>query len=273
MLELPESCNIAREVNENLTGKKIKGVVVEQSPHRFAFFSEDKQNYEAMLRGQTIVAGCYHGGIVEIDTEDYIVYFSDGAYPRYFEGNKEPKKHQLLISFEDGTSISVSVQMYGYIGVCKKGQCSHEYYCSSSEKPDPLEDKFTLDYFKGLYKPGKNKLTVKGFLATDQRIPGLGNGVLQDILWRAGIDPRYDMKNIKEEDFRSLYDSIRNTLREMVVAGGRNTEKDLLGNNGGYITHMCKDTLGTICPKCGGKIEKANYMGGTIYYCPGCQKR
>lgn|GEM_PF-2077218 len=30
----------------------------------------------------------------------------------------------------------------------------------------------------------------KAFLATEQRIPGLGNGVLQDILWTARIHPK-----------------------------------------------------------------------------------
>ena len=48
-----------------------------------------------------------------------------------------------------------------------------------------------------------------------------GNGVLQDILWNAGIDPRFDMREAEEEDFRSLYDSVTGTLRQMCDGGGR----------------------------------------------------
>jgi formamidopyrimidine-DNA glycosylase len=43
-------------------------------------------------------------------------------------------------------------------------------------------------------------LSAKAFLATEQRIPGLGNGVLQDILFTAGIHPKRKMAAISEEE-------------------------------------------------------------------------
>ena len=46
-----------------------------------------------------------------------------------------------------------------------------------------LSDAFTLDYFKSLIDEATLKLSVKAFLATEQRIPGIGNGVCQDILF------------------------------------------------------------------------------------------
>lgn len=52
-------------------------------------------------------------------------------------------------------------------------------------KPDPLSDDFSEEYFHRLYGEQDGKLSVKAFLATKQRIPGLGNGVLQDILFHA----------------------------------------------------------------------------------------
>ena len=119
--------------------------------------------------------------------------------------------------------------MYGFITVHPKGECEHGYYVSSSSKPNPLTDAFTYEYFRGLY-PSERKISAKAFLATEQRIPGLGNGVLQDILWDAGIDPRFSMSEATEEDFQVLYDSIRKKLREMCEAGGRDTEKDFFGN-------------------------------------------
>lgn len=32
-----------------------------------------------------------------------------------------------------------------------------------------------------------------------------------------------------------------------------------------------KDTAGKACPRCGETIVKENYLGGSIYYCRGCQ--
>ena len=163
--------------------------------------------------------------------------------------------------------------MYGFISIYPKGECTEEYYISSSSKPSPLENEFTFDYFKSLYSANGKKMSAKAFLATEQRIPGLGNGVLQDILWDAAIDPRFDMRDATQEDLRSLYTSVRKLLKEMCELGGRDTEKDLFGNKGRYITQLSKNSLNEPCMKCGYEIHKVSYMGGTIYFCEHCQRR
>lgn len=112
----------------------------------------------------------------------------------------------------------------------------------------------------------------EAFLATKQRIPGIGNGVLQDILWDAGIDPRFPMQEATEDDFHAMYDSIKSILGKMVEQGGRDNEKTLLGEKGGYITQLSKNLLNEPCIKCGYEIHKANYMRGTVYFCEHCQK-
>ena len=116
-------------------------------------------------------------------------------------------------------------------------------------------------------------MSAKAFLATQQRIPGLGNGVLQDILWEAGIDPRYPMQDAPEEDFRALYDAANQILKAMADKGGRDTERDLFGQKGNYITQLSKNSLNEPCIRCGCEIHKTNYMGGTIYFCERCQRR
>ncbi len=96
-------------------------------------------------------------------------------------------------------------------------------------------------------------MTAKAFLATEQRIPGLGNGVLQDILWTAKIHPK-------------------SIIAEMAALGGRDTERDLFGQWGGYKTILSKNTVGQPCPACGSDIRKEAFLGRAIYYCEGCQK-
>lgn len=271
MLELPESYTYAKQIEQHLTGKIITEIEVLQTPHRFAFLKGDVDAYEELLEGQKITGATYHGGTIEIDTEDSMIAFADGAYPRYYEDKKKfPKHHQFAIYFDDDTAVFVSIQMYGEIFVFPKGECNDGYYVSSSTKPNPLTDAFTYEYFKGLYISADKKLTAKSFLATEQRIPGLGNGVLQDILWDAGIDPRCV---IGEEDLPVLYESVKKILTKMVQDGGRDTEKTLLGEKGGYITQLSKNSLNEPCMKCGYEIHKAAYMGGTVYFCEHCQRR
>ena len=60
MLELPESRTVARQMNEALKGKRVKNVVLEQTPHRFAFYSEQKERYGADDRRR--VPAWRHGG-------------------------------------------------------------------------------------------------------------------------------------------------------------------------------------------------------------------
>ena len=60
-------------------------------------------------------------------------------------------------------------------------------------------------------------------------------------------------------------------LNEMVQKGGRDTEKNIFGEKGGYKVRMSKNTMGLGCPKCGGEILKETYLGGSIYYCTQCQ--
>lgn len=103
------------------------------------------------------------------------------------------------------------------ITVAPKGNCTESYYLSSSTKPNPLTEGFTYAYFRSLYPGAGKKLSAKAFLATQQRIPGLGNGVLQDILWDAGIDPRFPMQDASEEDFRILYGSVNKIIKEMTA--------------------------------------------------------
>jgi formamidopyrimidine-DNA glycosylase len=115
------------------------------------------------------------------------------------------------------------------------------------------------------------KLSAKAFLATEQRIPGLGNGVSQDILWHAKIHPKRKINTLSGEEFKQLFRSVQTILNKMTELGGRDTEKDLYGNNGGYLTKMSKNTSGSTCPDCDGLIIKETYLGGSIYYCRNCQ--
>ena len=271
MLEFPEAYTFAQQIRENLVGKIISYIEVLQTPHRFAFFKGDVDSYDDMLEGQKIGGATNHGGTIQIDLEDSMIAFADGAYPRYFEDSKKfPKKHQFAIHFDDDTALFVSIQMYGEVFVFPKGECTDGYYISSSSKPNPLSDEFTFAYFQSLFQSVNKRMSAKAFLATEQRVPGLGNGVLQDILWDAGIDPRC---YITEADLEPLYHSMRKILKQMVEAGGRDTEKTLFSEKGSYITQLSKNSLHQPCMKCGNEIHKANYMGGTVYFCEHCQRR
>lgn len=145
--------------------------------------------------------------------------------------------------------------------------------CKQKNKPQVLSDNFTLECLLTLanQEEAQNK-SVKALLATNQTIPGLGNGVLQDILYNARLHPKKKVKDLTISEKETLFTCIKETLWEMYRQQGRNTETGLLGQRGKYILYLSKDTAGQDCPRCQDIIQKENYLGGSIYYCPGCQK-
>jgi formamidopyrimidine-DNA glycosylase len=274
MIEMPEAVVLAQQINEAVKGKRIQKVEAAKSPHKLAWYHGKPEAYHGFLTGKTVGNAIGIGSFVQINAEEAVILLSEGINLRYHNQQEErPKKHQLLIEFDDGTAISASVQMYGGLQCFSEGAVEDKYYKQAQEKPSPLTDAFTEAYFDSIVSaPGAEKLSAKALLATEQRIPGLGNGVLQDILFNAGIHPKKRVKMFTEEEKKTLYESIQTTLADMTARGGRDTEKDLSGSPGGYITKMSKNTANSSCPVCGAIIKKEAYMGGSIYYCSSCQK-
>jgi len=273
MIELPEATVLAKQIGKIATGKKIKKVTAAKSPHKFAWYYGDPKEYHGLLVGKAIGTAASYGGLVEISVSNATLLFGDGVNLRYYAAEQAlPDKHQLCIEFEDGSSLVGSVQMYGGIWAFPTGSFDNKYYQISKEKTPPLSDAFNRTYFGSLFCEKTNKLSLKAFLATEQRIPGLGNGVLQDILFNAKMHPKKKVNTLSNKDKEGLLDSLKLTLTQMVAGGGRDTETDLHGRPGGYKTVLSRNTVNNPCLVCGTIIRKEAYMGGSIYFCPTCQK-
>lgn len=273
MIEIPEAAVLAQQINQLLRGKRIARGVAGASPHKFAWFSGDPTGYSSLLAGRQIGEAAAWGGMVEIEVEEMRLLFGDGVNLRFHPTMEEiPLKHQLLVELDDGSALSATVAMYGGIWCYEVGTNQNPYFQAAVEKPSPLSQAFDRAYFESLFAAGTETMPLKGFLATQQRIPGLGNGALQDILYRVGLHPRTKVAGLSQAARDGLFVAVKDVLSEMFFKGGRDTECDLWGRPGGYSTRMSKYTAGKPCPTCGSPIHKETYLGGSIYFCPGCQR-
>jgi len=274
MIELPEALNIAGQINDTIHGKRVASVIAVQTPHKLAWYYGEPQKYSVLLVGRTIGKANAYGGLVEIRAENANILLGDGAGIRFHRKNEpRPAKHQLLIEFDDHSAISISIQMYGGIGAFLEGELDNPYYRVAKEKPSPLSSTFDKVYFGRIVSAQEvQKLSLKALLATEQRIPGLGNGILQDILFNAKMHPKKKVNTLAETDKEVLFNSLKTTISAMAAKGGRDTELDLFGRPGGYKTILCKNTVNKPCPVCGTIIQKEAYMGGSVYYCEKCQR-
>lgn len=273
MLEIPESKTISIQSGSMLKGKIVTSVFSPKSPHKFAFFNGDPAGYTGLLEGREIMSAKGHGMFVDIGFDkDITLTIGEGTSIRYHPPSSlAPEKYQLLITFDDESFISFNVAMYGLIWAYK-GRFDNKYHIISQESISPLDDKFDEAYFNKLVHGESRDLSAKALLATEQRIPGLGNGVLQDILFNAGIHPKRRKSKFSDAELHKLFQSLKTTLGNMTDLGGRDTERDLFGQCGKYKTLLSKNTANKPCPVCGDTIKKEAYLGGAVYYCPSCQK-
>ena len=276
MIEAPEARYLCEQLTETVVGKRISDVFIQFSPHKFAWFNGNSDEFAEWLVDKRINSAQSQGGMVEITIEDKVLVLTDGVNLRYLTpGTKLPAKHQLLIGFEDESCLIASVRMYGGIMCYSKDAANgvlSEYYRTAKSKPQVMSDAFSKEYFLGLINDeSAQKKSAKAFLATEQTVPGLGNGVLQDILYHAHIHPKKKIAALTDKEKENLFYQVKETMNDIYRQGGRNTESDLFGENGKYTACLSKDTAGKACPRCGETIVKENYLGGSIYYCRGCQ--
>lgn len=272
MLELPEAIVISEQLRSEVMGAEVTRVVANSSPHKFAWFYDDPSLYAARLTGLKVTDVKPLSGQVEIHFGEMRLALSDGVNIRlYTKDDKLPLKHQLLIEFDTEKILVFTVQMYGGLMAFEAGENQNPYYLVAGMKPSPLSEIFDYEYFDKMLSDAKQTLSLKAFLATEQRIPGLGNGVLQDILYHAGMHPKMKIGAMSPNQKEVLYSSVKSTLREMTSLGGRNTEKDIYGITCGYPTRLSSLTQNEPCHRCGDIIHKESYLGGSIYFCATCQ--
>lgn len=273
MIELPESYVLADQINRTVAGRRITSAVAGHSPHAFAWYTGDPAEYDRKLSGKTITTADVFNGGVRIKADDMVLLISTPI--RYHPpGPKRPAKHQLLIELDDGSALTCTVQMWGTMFCYRAGEeaAGIPVHHVVSPTPSPLENEFDRACFDRLVEAERPRnLPAKAFLATEQRIPGLGNGVLQDVLWTARVHPKRKMGTLSDAGLTALFRAVKTVLADMRDRGGRDTERDLFGRPGGYLTVLSRNTLDTPCPVCDTPIRREAYLGGAIYYCRGCQ--
>ena len=255
MIELPEGIVLAGQCRAALAGKTVEKVLPPSAPHKFCWFRGDPADYHAALADRTVEGAESFGIYVELSFSGGVrLCVNDGVNLRLLApGKPAPAKYQLLIRFTDASALVFTVAMYGGI-ICHRGDYDNEYYRKSRQSLSPLDPAYGRVCFERIFEGEKPGLSAKALLASGQRIPGLGNGVLQDILWTAGVHPKRGIGTLGEPEHAALFAAVRTVLAEMAAQGGRETERDLFGNPGGYRGTLSKNTLGSGCPA--GRLSK-----------------
>ncbi|MFC1852260.1 DNA-formamidopyrimidine glycosylase family protein [candidate division CSSED10-310 bacterium] len=275
MFEIPEVKTLVRQMNETLTGKVIRKGSLGNKPHKFVWYNRTHDEFEQLTKGKTVGTAHSKGRWLFLPFEPGYVFVlgeCGGKVLYHPPGSKTPAKYHLFILFEDDSALSIITQMWGAMELYEKGDELQGKYVKDMNVT-PTEPEFTFTYFSNLIAEHLKlkKRSVKGLLTQDQIIPGLGNAIAQDIMFKARLHPKHPIANLNQEQRRKFYDAIVRTVHEVIEQGGRYDEFDLHHKPGKYVRLMDKKAAGQPCPECKSIIEKIQYLGGACYFCPRCQ--
>ena len=280
---------VSNQLQNTVVGKRIVKTIANQNPHCFVWFATEPQyafaakeisykqaeQYDKLLTGKKILKANVLSNFNYLYVGNRALMFNTLSTRYYGANDKQPKRHQLYLLLDDGSALTFCGSLGGPLFLFEIGEDGWAINFRN-DFPSVLSDDFSETFFLNLIKntdltklqPAKS---VKCFLATKSRIPGLDNTILHEILWEAQVNPKSVMAALGQDEYKRLYAAIKKVFPAVITAGGLDTQKDIYGNFGGYVTKASKHTIDKPCQRCGGPIVKEAYMGGVVYYCSKCQ--
>lgn len=103
---------------------------------------------------------------------------------------------------------------------------------------------------------GRSRAPVKAVLMDQSRVAGLGNLLVDEVLFRAGVDPARPANELSDDEQRAVARAISTTVRTLGKRGGSHTGD-----------HMPARAPGAMCPRDGAPMLRRTVGGRTTYSC------
>jgi formamidopyrimidine-DNA glycosylase len=272
--ELPETETIARDLNDAVSGRKIRKVSVRKSdvlrevtPRSLATRLHDATIVRSWRRAKLVV--------IDLDTGDRLV-----VQPRFtgalliddgnFRGN-ELHYSTLRLELDDGRALHYAdVRRLGTVALMNADRFE-EY--SARLGIEPLDRSFTPAHLSAVLRATSQP--VKKVLMEQRKIAGIGNIYANEALWRARIDPSRPAASVSVEEASLLRDSIVNVLNEAIKARGTSFRdyRDARGQRGSFGEKLDAYGRGGLpCRRCGSKLVSTHAVDGrATTMCVKCQ--
>lgn len=266
MPELPEIANRASELRKHLTGRTITGIEVLQpkclnvSKRTFSKRLEGARFEDVSHRGKWIVAAMSEGYL--------LINLGMGGELLLVPSDELPEKRRVTFHLDDGRSLAVNFWWFGHTHVAA-GLEDHAPIAKLG--PDVLD--LTKRQFRELVHGRRGG--VKSFLLNQERVAGIGNAYVHDILFLAGLHPLRGLDTLTDEEVDGLWKAIRDGLKPSLKKGGAFYERDLFGRPGRFSVDdlLVAYREGKPCPTCGTPVKKLKTGSTTSFICPTCQPR
>jgi formamidopyrimidine-DNA glycosylase len=175
---------------------------------------------------------------------------------------------RLVFTFSDGNHLALS-DMRKFAKVTLENDLGHL-------GPEPLDASFKFQNFKSqIMKKPNGK--IKTVLMNQELISGIGNIYSDEALWMSKINPETLVKDLKDEQLKTLLKNIKLVLKKGIHFAGDSMQdyRRPDGTPGEFQKHHCvyqRKNLDCMKRGCKGKIERKVVNGRSAHFCPVCQK-
>ena len=270
MPELAEVYFHSQQWNPGL-GRVVRAVVTH--PQTRIFREVPAEDLESKLRGQRLERSECHGkkmcfvasgnrrlGIHLGMTGELVAHV-----PGKDLGDSSAKKYEHLALHMDNGWI---------LGFRDYRQFGRVWWSEGPEDPDwwkdlppqPQEEAFTREHFEGLLAK-RPRTPLKGLLLEQDKFPGVGNWMADEILWRARLRPRRTPAELGPVLRRRLYEELVYVSRWALRHIGRTYEDP---PESWLFPHRWRD--GGACPQTGRPLRRETISGRTSCWSPSWQR-
>lgn len=176
----------------------------------------------------------------------------------------QPAKHDYLLLRQATQSLIFSDhRLFGLI-LYFEGAAAEQWW--KGLPPAVTSDEFTLEAVTNFVQRRKGT-ALKPLLLMQERFPGVGNWMADEILWRAGLHPELKGGDLDEKQLTQLWAKTREVCELAIVE----MRADWNYPDSWLFPHRWED--GGTCPKCGSDLERKMIGGRRTCWCPRCQPR
>ena len=275
MPELPETETIARDLDAEISGRRIvrarvakADVLREVTPSALA----------RRVAGATIMRSWRRAKLVVIDlsTGDRIVVQPRFTGALLIDAGKLPVDERrystLELSLDDGRSLHYrDIRRLGTVALMSSTR--FEEYVGGLGV-EPLDRAFTDEHLSALLSASRQ--AVKKLLMDQRRIAGIGNIYANEALWRARIDPSRPARHVTRDESARLRAAVVGVLRESIAARGTSFRdyRDAAGARGNFVERLAVyGRAGRPCVRCGAALIGTHEIDGrSTVLCVRCQE-
>jgi formamidopyrimidine-DNA glycosylase len=278
MPELPEVEVVRRDLDREVTGKRIK--VVETNGARSIRRHKNRAEFASKLEGKKVTGVTRRGKylLVRLDGgEVLVIHLGMSGQLLRAKSAKEPlpKHTHVVITFTQGGQLRfVDPRTFGEMFVTAYDELEHDVDELAHLGLDPLEQTMSWERFGQLIATRSTKL--KTALMDQTFLAGIGNIYSDEILFEAGL--RWDRMtdSLSPEEVRRLYRAMMEILQDAVKYRGSSLADqqyvDVFGQPGGYqLHHNVYAREGEACRRCRRPVVRQRVGGRSTFFCDTCQ--